>query len=150
MYELWEGMAEAMKKMWGYLMRQYREVVSYIFWGVATTLVNYAVYFACRKLLLIHYIVSNVAAWIAAVVFAYVVNKVFVFGARDWSRKRLFKEIWQFAAARMISGVAETGMLWVLVDVMGYRDSVIKIIAGVLVILVNYAFSKWVIFRRGV
>ena len=76
------------------------------------------------------------------------VNKVFVFGARDWSRKRLFKEIWQFAAARMISGVAETGMLWVLVDVMGYRDSVIKIIAGVLVIAVNYVFSKWVVFRH--
>lgn len=85
-----------------------------------------------------------------AVIFAYVVNKVLVFGSKDWSKEKLFQEVWQFAAARVLSGVGETGMLWALVDRMGYPDSVIKIIAGVLVILVNYAFSKWVIFRQGV
>lgn len=129
-------------------MQKYREAAAYIFWGVMTTLVNYVIYFACRKIFLIHYIVSNVIAWTAAVVFAYVVNKVFVFGSRDWSRGTVLKEGWQFMAARLFSGVAETGMLLLFVDILGYKDSIIKIIAGIFVIIVNYAFSKWVIFRK--
>lgn len=137
-----------MKKVWEHLMRQYREAISYIFWGAVTTLVNYAVYFACRKVFLIHYIVSNVIAWIVAVAFAYVVNKVFVFGSRDWSRKTVLKEGWQFVAARLFSGAAETCMLLLFVDILGYQDSIVKIIAGVLVIIINYIFSKWVVFRQ--
>lgn len=137
-----------MKKIWERYALQYREALAYIFWGFVTTLVNYAAYFACTKLLSIHYIVSNVIAWVIAVVFAYLVNKVFVFGAKDWSRGKLIREIWQFTAARVFSGVVETGMLWVLVDIMGYRDSVIKIIAGIFVIVVNYVVSKWVVFRQ--
>lgn len=129
-------------------MNRAKELIAYIFWGVMTTLVNYAAYFICTKLFSIHYLVSNFIAWTISVVFAYVVNKVFVFASKDWSGKRLFKEIWQFAAARVFSGAAETGMLWVLVDIMGYRDSIIKVLTGVFVIVVNYVFSKWVIFRR--
>lgn len=128
-------------------MSRAKELIAYIFWGVMTTLVNYATYFICTKLFSIHYLVSNLIAWIVSVMSAYVVNKVFVFASKDWSGKRLFREIWQFTAARVFSGAVETGMLWALVDIMGYRDSIIKIIAGVFVIIVNYVFSKWVIFR---
>ncbi len=128
-------------------MNRAKELTAYIFWGAMTTLVNYTIYFICTKLFLIHYIVSNFVAWIISVIFAYVVNKVFVFISKDWSGKRLFMEIWQFAAVRMFSGAAETGMLWVLVDIRGYRDSIIKIIVGGLIVIVNYVFSKWIIFR---
>ena len=102
----------------------------------------------CTKLCSIHYLISNIIAWVIAVIFAYVVNKVLVFGSKDWSRGKLFQEVWQFAAARVLSGVGETGMLWILVDRMRYPDAAIKIIAGVFVVLVNYAISKWVIFRQ--
>lgn len=137
-----------MKRMWEHLILRYREAALYIFWGAVTTLVNYAVYFACRKLLWIHYIVSNLIAWIFSVVFAYVVNKVLVFESKDWSRGTVLKESWQFTAARFFSGIAETGMLLLFVDVCGYKDSIIKIIAGMFVICINYIFSKWVIFRQ--
>ena len=71
-----------------------------------------------------------------------------MFASLDWSRRTLLKEIWQFVAARVFSGAAETLMLLVLVDMMGYSDSIIKIIAGIFVIIVNYLFSKWVIFKK--
>lgn len=128
-------------------MNRAKELTAYIFWGAVTTLVNYAVYFVCTKLFVIHYLLSNLIAWFLSVLFAYIVNKVFVFASKDWSGKRLFKEIWQFMAARVFSGAAETGMLWVLVDIMGYQDTIIKITAGMFVIVVNYVFSKWIIFR---
>lgn len=129
-------------------MNRAKELTAYIFWGAVTTLVNYVVYFVCTKLFVIHYLLSNLIAWFLSVLFAYIVNKVFVFASRDWSGKRLFKEIWQFMAARVFSGAAETGMLWVLVDIMGYQDAIIKIVAGAFVIVVNYVFSKWIIFRH--
>ncbi|MBQ1330162.1 MAG: GtrA family protein, partial [Desulfovibrio sp.] len=61
------------------LYERHRDVVSYLVWGVVTTLVNYAAYFACRLWCGIDYIASNVIAWAVAVVFAFVVNKVYVF-----------------------------------------------------------------------
>lgn len=137
-----------MKKLLERLLLQYRELVIYAVCGVLTTLVNYAVYFICTKFFSIHYIVSNVIAWVISVIFAYLVNKIYVFVSLDWSRKKLWKEIWQFVAARIFSGVAETLLLIIFVDMMGYRDSVIKIIAGILVIIMNYLFSKWVIFKK--
>ncbi len=143
-----EKFGDDMKKFLERMLLQYRELIVYAICGVLTTIVNYAIYFACTKLFSVHYLVSNVIAWVFSVIFAYLVNKIYVFASLDWSRRKLLKEIWQFAAARIFSGVAETLMLLVLVDMMGFRDSVIKIIAGILVIVMNYLFSKWVIFKK--
>lgn len=130
------------------LLEKYRELIQYGFWGVMTTLVNYAVYFACTKLADIDYLISNVIAWGVAVLFAFVVNKVFVFQSKAWSGKALVWEFGSFVSARVLSGVMETGLLWLFVEQMHFSDSLIKIVAGVLVVIINYFFSKLVIFRK--
>ena len=66
------------------LLKKYKEPIAYLFWGGATTVVNYVLYFLCTKVLHIHYITSNVLAWAGAVVFAFVVNKLFVFDSKSW------------------------------------------------------------------
>ena len=68
---------------------RYRDIISYLFWGVMTTVVNYAAYFVCTLWLHINYLISNVIAWVVAVIFAFVVNKVFVFRSLDWSSRGL-------------------------------------------------------------
>lgn len=130
------------------LYRKYRELIRYGFWGVMTTLVNYVVYFGCTKLAGIDYLVSNVAAWCVAVIFAFLVNKVFVFQAKAWDVKALLWEFGSFVSARILSGVMETGLLWLFVEQLHCSDAVIKIVAGVLVIIINYVFSKLIIFRK--
>lgn len=130
------------------MYKKYRELIEYGFWGVMTTLVNYIVYFSCTKLAGIDYLVSNVAAWCVAVLFAFLVNKVFVFRASSWNLKALAWEFGSFTSARVLSGVMETGLLWLFVQQWGFSDAVIKIVAGVLVIIINYVFSKLVIFRK--
>lgn len=137
-----------MKKLLERLLLQYKELIIYGICGVLTTLVNYAIYFVCTKLFSIHYIAGNIIAWVFSVAFAYLVNKIYVFASLDWSGRKLLKEIWQFVAARIFSGVAETALLIIFVDRMGYRDSVIKVIAGILVIIMNYVLSKWIIFKK--
>ncbi len=127
---------------------KYRELASYLFWGVMTTLVNYAAYFICTKALGINYLASNAVAWVAAVVFAFWVNKVYVFRSEKRDAKTMAREIASFVSARVFSGVLETGMLFLFVEGMHFNDSVIKVIASVLVVIMNYILSKLIIFRK--
>lgn len=130
------------------MIEKYREIISYGFWGVMTTAVNYVIYFACTKGAGIDYLISNVIAWTIAVLFAFLVNKVYVFRSMDRSAKTLLWEFGSFVSARVLSGVLETAMLFIFVEWMHFSDSVIKIVAGVLVIIINYFLSKLVIFRK--
>ena len=130
------------------LYERHRDIVSYLFWGVMTTLVNYVAYFVCRLCFGIDYIASNVAAWAVAVAFGFVVNKIYVFRSLDWSAKVAFRECWQFVVARLFSGVLETAMLKVFVDWLGMNDAIVKIFSNIVVVIVNYVLSKLVIFRK--
>ena len=127
---------------------RYRELVSYVFWGGMTTVVNYAVYFLCTDVFQIHYLISNVIAWSVAVAFAFLVNKWLVFQSKSWARSTVFRELWQFLSARILSGVLETGILWLFVDLLRFSDALVKIAASILVVILNYALSKWIIFRK--
>lgn len=128
---------------------KYREVISYLFWGVMTTLVNYVTYFVCRKILgAENYLLCNAIAWTVAVVFAFVVNKLFVFQSKSWEGKLVFREAWQFLSARIFSGVLDMALMWFFVDKIGINDTIVKIISSVVVVVLNYIFSKLVIFRK--
>lgn len=130
------------------LILKYKELLSYGFWGVMTTAVNYGVYFLLTQLLQLNYLVSNVISWIAAVAFAFVVNKVFVFNSKSWKMDILFSELWKFVSSRLLSGVLETLLLYILVDLMRFNDGIVKIALGVIVVLLNYVISKLLVFRK--
>jgi putative flippase GtrA len=130
------------------LLNKYRELISYLFWGVATTVVNYLVYFLCTRAFSINHLVANAVAWVAAVVFAFVVNKLLVFESKSWRISTVLPELWKFVSARILSGVMETGLLLVCVDFLHMDDGIVKLAAGVLVVIINYVLSKLFIFRR--
>ena len=130
------------------LFQKYKELIAYVFWGAATTAVNYCVYFLCTQLLQLHYLVSNVLAWVAAVAFAFVVNKLFVFASKSWAGRTVLPELWKFVSARILSGVLETGLLFVFVSLLKLPDGPVKIAVSVLVVLLNYVVSKWLIFKK--
>lgn len=129
------------------ILKKYRAQIIYLVFGVLTTLVSYLVYFPCY-----HYlhsaVVSNALSWVAAVTFAYVTNKPFVFGSHDWSWKVVGPEVLKFALTRVASGAMETGMLYVAVDLLGWDGNWCKIIASVFVVIVNYVGSKLLVFRK--
>lgn len=130
------------------LLKKYREVISYIFWGVMTTLVNYLVYFVCTKALGIDYLISNVIAWFLSVLFAFWVNKVYVFRSYGKDGKTMVREFGTFVSARVLSGVLETGMLALFVETLHFNSDVVKIAASVLVVIINYVLSKLIIFKK--
>lgn len=129
-------------------LTKYREAVSYIVFGVFTTGVNYAVYFPLYNYMHIPASLTNGIAWLAAVVFAFFVNKHFVFRSADWSAKAIISEGGKFAACRIGSGLFETGALLLMVDVLSLNGNFWKIIVSILVVILNYFGSKFLVFRK--
>ena len=99
------------------LTKKYRELIMYGIFGVLTTIVNFASYAAFTKLLSVNYIVSTVLAWVLAVAFAYVTNKIFVFNSRNYSFKYVVREIAAFFLCRALSGGFDVLCMYIFVDI---------------------------------
>ena len=130
------------------LIEKYWDILSYLFFGGLTTVVNYLVYFPCYYWLGISATVSNVIAWIVAVAFAYVTNKPFVFRSHDWRWKTVAPELTKFVGCRIGSGLLETAIIFLTVDLLSWNGILWKIITSVLVVLLNYVASKLLVFRK--
>ena len=130
------------------MLKKYEDILTYLFFGVLTTAVNYLVYLPCFNLLHLCAAVSNAVAWAFAVAFAYLTNKPFVFKSHDWSAKTVVPELTKFVMTRVGSGAAETVFIFLTVDVMDWNGNVMKLITSVLVVILNYVGSKLLVFRK--
>ena len=130
------------------LVQKHWDILSYLFFGGLTTVVNYLVYLPCYNLLNLSAAVSNAIAWAVAVAFAYLTNKPFVFRSHDWSLKTVMPELTKFVTCRIGSGLLETGILFLCVDLWAWNGNVWKLITSVLVVILNYIASKLLVFKR--
>lgn len=130
------------------LWEKYRSILIYIIFGVLTTAVNYLVYIPCLNLLGLSASVSNVIAWCVAVLFAFLTNKPFVFESKDWSAKTVVPEFTKFVGTRVASGLVETLILLVTVDLLGWNGNIWKLVTNVIVVILNYIGSKLLVFRK--
>lgn len=141
-----------------------KEVILYIVFGVLTTVVNLVVFTICNRafdgtnflnsdflsflFLGKPYLLSNTIAWIVAVVFAFFTNKMFVFQSKSFEIKNLLKELASFLGARVFSLIVEQIGLFILIDKVLLNELVSKIILGIVVVVLNYFFSKLFIFKK--
>ena len=130
------------------LFMKYKEVISYLFFGVLTTVVNFVVYFACTDGLHINYLAATAVSWVAAVLFAYVTNRKWVFGSKVSGFMPILREMAVFVGCRVFSGVMDMGIMFISVDMIGISDRIAKFVTQVAVVVLNYIFSKIIIFRN--
>ena len=130
------------------LIEKYWDLLSYLFFGVLTTLVNYVIYLPCYNVLGLSAVISNGIAWVVAVAFAYLTNKPFVFKSDDWSVKTVVPELTKFVGCRIGSGLSETVILYFTVDLLGWNGNIWKLITNVLVVVLNYIGSKLLVFKK--
>lgn len=145
------------KKLNGFLKKLFsREILLYLIFGVLTTVVNFVCFYLLFALfgktgmfsekISVH--IANVIAWIVSVVFAFFVNKLFVFESKSMKVGIFFKEILMFVCARLVSlGVEEAGLFF-LNNIIGMNAIMVKIIMAVVIVVLNYIFSKLLIFRK--
>ena len=124
-----------------------RETISYLIFGVLTTLVDWLVYPLLRWLK--HSVaVSAAGSWAAAVLFAFVTNKLFVFQSYSFRPKELLKEFVSFVSCRALSGLFTIAAMIFIVDVMGWNEWLGKVAVSAISLVLNYIFSKLFIFKK--
>lgn len=149
------------------LFIKYKEIITYVIFGVLTTVVSWGSYTVFVELLSMKVFVGNLLSWICAIVFAYVTNKLWVFESKSWKPSVIGKEIVTFVASRGITGVVEilcvpllakTGfdnIFYGILEKMNislgilFTDGIYsKIFLSVVVVILNYFFSKFIIFKN--
>ncbi|MDR0992103.1 MAG: GtrA family protein [Ruminococcus sp.] len=130
------------------LYEKHESILLYLFYGFLTTVVSFAVQYAADALGA-NTQAATIISWVCAVTFAFFVNKFYVFDSKGKDGKTIFREVWQFYAARIVSGVFEVVFLTVTVDVLGLNVYVFKLIAQIIIVVTNYIFSKFVVFKKG-
>lgn len=135
-----------MKKL---ILKMYEnDVIRYIFWGGCTTLVN-LVSFYLMRIAGLPLMAANIISIILAILFSYVVNSRFVFHDSCETLKDHIQPFVKFISARLVTMVIEVGGVWLLAVVMGFHDMVAKFCTQFLVLVLNYIFSKFLIFTTG-
>ncbi len=147
------------KKLWD----KFHEIIMYLIFGVGTTVVSWITFAIFTKIIPTFTLVgitvdctttANVLSWICAVVFAYITNKLWVFGSKSWKASIVFPEFGKFVSSRLLTGVIEWVGLPLLIavgldqSILGIEGMLAKIIVSVIVIILNYVFSKLFIFKR--
>ena len=126
------------------LYKKYKEIINYLIAGVLTTVVSFVTYEIFKDIFHIHYIISNILSWIAAVIFAYFINRKYVFESNS---KDKLKEFISFVKYRILSLLIETACMYLLVDICKVDDDISKIIVQFIVVVLNYIFSKFFTFK---
>lgn len=152
-------MIETIKK----LIIKYKEIITYVIAGALATFVNWAAYAICTRIIPpatptglseFQLGICNAIAWVAGVLFAFFTNKLWVFESKSFAPKLLVKEFISFVAARGVTGVMETVGPPLLVKaglnqtVLGIEGMLAKLIVSVIVVILNYVFSKLIVFRK--
>lgn len=128
--------------------RKYREPLLYVIVGGMTTVINFVVYLSATRIMDISHFVSNIFAWIFAVAFAFFADKIVVFQSGSLKMSVVLKEATEFVGARLVTGIMDIALFWLLHTFMGLNDILVKIFINIFVIVGNYLFSKFIIFKN--
>ena len=136
-------------------------MILYLIMGALTTLVNMVVYAICERSLStlisnesVEIGVSKLIAWIVAVIFAFITNKIWVFESKSWAPMIFWRELISFVGARALTGLLEVFGTPFLVKIglnqtlFGVKGMWAFVVVSVFVIIFNYVFSKLFIFKK--
>jgi len=126
----------------------HREIILYLFFGGATTAVRIVLHFVLSFGFGLDAWLSSTISVIIAIVFAFFVNKIYVFESKQKTRQGIAREFTLFVASRVFSSIIDVGIIFVFVDIMDLNEIVFLTIGQVFVIIFNYVVSKWIIFKN--
>lgn len=138
------------KKIWD-IYYKYEEIFNYLIIGVLTTVVSLVSYFIFSKVLPIekslYFILANTLSWVLAVIFAYITNKIFVFKSNT-KGKEAYNEAIKFISSRIFSFLVDIIIMFILVKVLMFSNSLSKLIVQIVVLILNYILSKIIVFKK--
>ncbi len=138
-----------------YLKIMNKEIILYLIFGVITTLINLLTFWIFTNYILINIenqnlniSLANIIAFVVALIFAFITNKNIVFNSKTNNKKELYKEIFSFTFARIITFLIDTFGILLFVNVFHINKIISKVIFNIVVIILNYIFSKLFVFKK--
>lgn len=128
-------------------MKNKKEVINYLVFGVLTTLINIVSYGIFSKIFNIDFKLATTIAWIISVIFAFITNKIYVFNSKNPNILLITKEFILFIFFRLLSYIVDIVLMIMLVDWMKIDDLVSKILVNVVVVIINYFASRYFVFK---
>ncbi|AKL86825.1 YwcD [Bacillus atrophaeus UCMB-5137] len=123
-------------------------MIMYIIMGIFTTAVNISSFYFLVEILDTDYKTATVIAWILSVLFAYITNKIYVFQQKTSDMRSLMRELTAFFSVRLLSLGIDLGMMILLVSQFHTNETLAKILDNVVIVVVNYIASKWLVFKK--
>ena len=127
------------------LLCKYREVILYLFFGACTTLVSLLSFWLFESVLHVNALISNIISWVVSVTFAFVVNRLYVF---DAAGQGVLRQAVSFYGGRLATLGVEELIIYVFITRLGFPAMLIKLIAQVIIIILNYVISKLIVFTK--
>ena len=129
------------------LYEKNEEVISYLVFGVLTTLVNFIVFFAFDTVLDVQYLIANAISIAASIIFAFFTNKKYVFKSETLTVRAWIKEFFLFCSFRLISAGFDMLSMFILIGFLQLDSNLSKLATQFIVVFLNYFFSKWFMFK---
>lgn len=129
-------------------LKKYEHLIAYLFFGVLTTLINLVSFWLLSSFTKIATVPATIIAWIIAVIFAFVTNKIWVFKSKNKTRKETTKEIINFLIARVATLFVEILIMWLMVDKFHQDKLIWKLLCNVITVVLNYLFSRLFVFKN--
>lgn len=130
------------------LLLKYKAVIAYLFFGGLTTIINIVVFQVCSVNLDMYYQLANFLAWLLSVLFAFITNKLWVFESKFTTVKSFLIEMWWFFFYRIISLGFDAGIMFIGISLLHANGLLTKLVDQVVIVLLNYFFSKFLIFKK--
>ena len=130
------------------LFKKYQQPILYLFFGVCTTAVNIITYYISAHIVSLSVVLSTCLAWAISVIFAYITNKWWVFESKSLRLKAVVLEFLSFTGCRLFTGACDLLIMFIFVHCLAMNDLFVKIASNVLVVILNYIFSKLIIFKQ--
>lgn len=128
--------------------QKHKQIILYLFFGICTTAINTICYGVLHELLCVDNIPSTILAWLAAVIFAFITNKMFVFKSKRLRTSERLKELTSFFGCRIMTGILDVVIMAVAVDYLKWNSLIWKLISNIVVTAINYLASKFMIFKN--
>ncbi|AMV61275.1 Teichoic acid glycosylation protein [Pediococcus damnosus] len=129
-------------------IEKYKSIILYLVFGALTTAVNIGVFTFLDLYMHWNYQVGTAIAWIASVLVAFFTNKVWVFSSNYSTWRAFWRELGSFFFFRLLTYFMEVVIMWVGVSLLRENAILMKLVDNIVVVIVNYVFSKWIIFRK--
>lgn len=128
--------------------KKYKEMLLYLFFGGLSFIVSISIYAAFNIGMALNELIANVLSWIITVMFAFLTNRIWVFRSPTNSVSEFIKQMFAFYSGRVITLIVEEAVLLIFITWLGFNSILIKVIAQVIVIVLNYIISKLLIFKN--